>query len=170
MDNNWLKHYGRGVPHTLQPYPEHALPDVMDDAARQRPSHPALLFKGACLSYRQVECLSNALAAALVSMGVKKGDRVALVLPNSPQWVVGQLAAWKAGAILPQIQEEAGVTMLVSKWDSETLVKYPSAELVDVTMVLVDACQPTEKQREYAIGIQRREPIPLEEAEKTQDW
>ena len=100
MDENWLKHYDRGVPHKLQPYPEHTLADVMDDAARQRPGHPALFFKGACLSYGQVERLSNALAAALVAMGVQKGDRVALVLPNCPQWVIGQLAAWKAGAIV----------------------------------------------------------------------
>jgi len=100
MDRNWLKHYDRGVPHTLQPYPEHTLADVMDGAARQRPDHPALFFKGACLSHRQVEDLSNALAAALVARGVQKGDRVALVLPNCPQWVIGQLGAWKAGAIV----------------------------------------------------------------------
>ncbi len=71
---------------------------------------------------------------------------------------------------LPQIQQEAGVTMLVSKWDSETLAKYPSAELVDVTMVLVDAFHPTEGQRQSAIGIQEQEPIPLEDAEKITDW
>ena len=71
---------------------------------------------------------------------------------------------------LPKIQEEAGVTMLVSKWDAETLAQYPSAELVDVTMALVDAFQPTDKQREYAVGIQSQEPIPLEQAEQIQDW
>ncbi len=100
MEKNWLKHYDPGVPHTLQPYPEHTLADVMDDAARQRPGHPALLFKGASLSHGQVEELSNAFAAALVALGVQKGDRVALILPNCPQWVIGQLGAWKAGAIV----------------------------------------------------------------------
>jgi len=100
MEKVWLKHYDPGVPHTLQPFPEHTLADVMDGAARQRPGHPALFFKGTRLSFRQVERLSNALAAALVAMGVQKGDRVALVLPNSPQWVIGQLGAWKAGAIV----------------------------------------------------------------------
>ena len=71
---------------------------------------------------------------------------------------------------LPQIQQEAGVTMLVSRWDEETLAQYPSAELIDVTMMLVDAFQPNEQQRQYAIGIQAQEPIPLDEAEKIQDW
>jgi hypothetical protein len=71
---------------------------------------------------------------------------------------------------LPEIQQEAGVTMLVSKWDQETLAQYPSAELVDVTMMLVDAFHPSEGQRQHAIGIQTQEPIPLDEAEKIEDW
>lgn len=70
---------------------------------------------------------------------------------------------------LPEIQQEAGVTVLVSKWDQETLAQYPSAELVDVTMMLVDAFQPNEQQRQHAIGIQAQEPIELDEAEKIKD-
>jgi long-chain acyl-CoA synthetase len=100
MGKNWLKYYDRDVPHTLQPYPECTLIEVMSTAARQRPSHPALFFKGACLSNAQVEQLSTALATALLALGIHKGDRVALMLPNCPQWVIGELAAWKAGAIL----------------------------------------------------------------------
>jgi long-chain acyl-CoA synthetase len=96
----WLKHYDEGTPHTLQPYPERTLLDVARDTARQRPDHPALLFKGARLSYGELEQLSDAFAAALVGLGVKKGDRVALLLPNCPQFVIGQLGAWKAGAVV----------------------------------------------------------------------
>jgi len=69
-----------------------------------------------------------------------------------------------------EIMQQAGVTLLVSKWDAETLAKYPSAEQVDVTMRLVDALQPNERQRQTAISIQESEPIPLEEAEKIRDW
>ncbi len=43
----WLKHYDAGVPHTLQPYPERTLLDVVSDTARERPDHTALLFQGA---------------------------------------------------------------------------------------------------------------------------
>ena len=71
---------------------------------------------------------------------------------------------------LPRIMEDAGVTLLVSKWDQETLDKYPSAELVDVTMMLVDAFQPSERQRQLAIEIQTQDPISLDEAEKITDW
>jgi long-chain acyl-CoA synthetase len=97
---DWLEHYDSGVPCTLEPYPEKTLLDVVHDAAAQRPEHPALLFKGAQMSYRKLERLSDALAAALVAQGVEKGDRVAILLPNCPQFLIGQLAAWKAGAVV----------------------------------------------------------------------
>jgi long-chain acyl-CoA synthetase len=103
MEKVWFKHYDDGVPHTLEPYPEQTLLDMVSDAARQRPEHPALLFKGAQMSYGELERLSDVLAAALVAQGVRKGDRVALLLPNCPQFIVGQLAAWKAGAVVAPI-------------------------------------------------------------------
>jgi hypothetical protein len=71
---------------------------------------------------------------------------------------------------LPEIKQKAGVTTLVSKWDQEALARYPSAELVDVTMMLVDALHPNEQQRKHAIEIQKQAPIPLDEAEKIKDW
>ncbi|UCC65491.1 MAG: AMP-binding protein, partial [Anaerolineae bacterium] len=100
MEKVWLEHYDEWVPHTLQPYPKRTLLDVLSDSARERPGHPALLFKGARLTCGQLERLSDAFAAALVALGVEKGDRVALLLPNCPQFVIGQLGAWKAGAIV----------------------------------------------------------------------
>ena len=48
----WLKHYEPGLPHTLRPYPECTLLDVMSDTVRQRPEHTALIFKGTRMSYR----------------------------------------------------------------------------------------------------------------------
>jgi long-chain acyl-CoA synthetase len=91
MEKIWLKHYDRGMPHTLQPYPQRTLVDEVSDAARQRPEHPALIFEGANLSYGQLEQQSDAFAAALVDLGVEKGERVALLMPNCPQFVIAQL-------------------------------------------------------------------------------
>ena len=99
----WLKHYEPGLPHTLRPYPECTLLDVMSDTVRQRPEHTALIFKGTRMSYARLEQLTNAFGAALVAQGVKKGDRVALLLPNSPQSIIAQLGVWKAGAIAAPI-------------------------------------------------------------------
>ena len=99
----WLQHYEPGLPHTLEPYPQCTLLDVMSDTVRQRPQHIALIFKGARIDYAQLDQLTNAFAAALVAQGVQKGDRVALLLPNSPQAIIAQLGAWKAGAIVSPI-------------------------------------------------------------------
>jgi long-chain acyl-CoA synthetase len=96
----WLSHYDAGVPPTLGPYPDRTLPDFVADLARQRPDAPALLFKGATMTFAALEAESNAFAAALKELGITRGDRVALLLPNCPQFFVAELAAWKLGAIV----------------------------------------------------------------------
>jgi len=95
----WHARYDAGIPTTLEPYPERTLLDYLSESARHWPRRPALLFKGATLSYEQLERLSDAFSAALVKLGVAKGDRVALCLPNCPQFIIAELGAWKAGAI-----------------------------------------------------------------------
>ena len=99
----WLDHYDPDLPHTLQPYPDQTLLDVMRATVSQRPDHTALIFKGTRVSYARLEELTNAFGAALMAHGVAKGDRVVLLLPNSPQSVIAQLGAWKAGAIVSPI-------------------------------------------------------------------
>ena len=70
---------------------------------------------------------------------------------------------------LPAIKQKAGVGVLVSKWDKDTLAKHPSAECVDVTMELIDAFNPNERQRRSAVEIQKHKPIPLDQAENIRD-
>ena len=70
---------------------------------------------------------------------------------------------------LPEIQKAAGVTALVSKWDEAGLKKHAGAERVDVTMRLVDALHPKERQRKSAVEIQKRKPISLRQAERIKD-
>ena len=96
----WLAHYDPGVPPTLEPYPNRTLVDYLADAARERPGATALLFKGARLTFGELERLSDACAAAFTALGVARGDRVALLLPNCPQFFIAQFGAWKIGAIV----------------------------------------------------------------------
>ena len=96
----WLSHYDAGVPETLEPYPERTLLDYLSDVTRDHPDHAILIFKGRRMSAAELDRESNAFAAALAALGVKKGDRVALALPNCPQFLVAQYGAWKAGAIV----------------------------------------------------------------------
>ena len=95
----WLAHYDPDVPATLAPYPARTLVDYLADAARNQPDKPALLFKGATMTYGQLERLSDACAAAFAALGVRRGDRVGLLLPNCPQFYVAEFGAWKLGAI-----------------------------------------------------------------------
>src|SRR5688572_9252454 len=96
----WLAHYDPGVPTTLTPYPSRTLLDYVSDAARDHSTDPAFLFKGSAMSFGEVERASDAFASALASLGITRGDRVGLLLPNCPQFFVAELGAWKLGAIV----------------------------------------------------------------------
>ena len=96
----WLARYDADVPATLEPYPDRTLCDVLAETAAQHPERAALLFNGAKVSYGQLEQLSDSFAAALVELGVQPGERVALCLPNCPQFLIAEFGAWKAGAIV----------------------------------------------------------------------
>ncbi len=125
MEYPWLKNYDEGVPYSLKPYPEQTLLDVVSDTVRQRPNHTASIFKGRRLSYSELEKLSDALANALVALGIKKSDRVALLLPNSPQSIITQLGIWKAGGIAAPINPlytEPELERLLNECGAETVV------------------------------------------------
>ncbi|MGE3958266.1 MAG: AMP-binding protein [Vicinamibacterales bacterium] len=96
----WLANYDPSVPATLAPYPNRTLLDYVAEHARVRPQATALIFKGTKVTWQQLEQESDAFAAALAALGVVRGDRVGLLLPNCPQFFVVELAAWKLGAIV----------------------------------------------------------------------
>src|SRR5688572_4896646 len=96
----WTRHYDAGVPASLAPYPKRTLLDYVRDTARLTPTAPAVIFKGRTLSYGDLDRLSSAFASSLVALGFRTGDRLALVLPNCPQFLIAEFAAWKAGAVV----------------------------------------------------------------------
>jgi long-chain acyl-CoA synthetase len=96
----WLDHYDSGVPASLEPYPAGTLVDYLDTHARERPAADALIFKGRHITWRELDALSDACAAAFASLGIRRGDRVALLLPNCPQFAIAQFAIWKLGAVV----------------------------------------------------------------------
>jgi long-chain acyl-CoA synthetase len=95
----WLAHYDKGVPQTID-YPKAPLFHFLEEAARKYPDHACTIFKGAVISYREMNEQSNAMAAALVEMGVKKGDRVGIFMPNLPQFVAAFFGILKAGGVV----------------------------------------------------------------------
>ncbi|MBN1547283.1 MAG: AMP-binding protein [Syntrophaceae bacterium] len=155
----WLKHYEPKMPHSLKPYPEITMMDVVAETVRQRPHHTALLFKGARMSYSELGRLSDNFGAALVAAGVKKGERVVLLLPNSPQVVIAQLGAWKAGAIV------APMNALYTEYELEKMLKEIGAETVVVLTPFyekVKAVQPrTQVRRVIVTNIKEYLPLHL---------
>ncbi|MBI2332264.1 MAG: long-chain fatty acid--CoA ligase [Chloroflexi bacterium] len=95
----WLAHYDKGVPQTIE-YPKAPLFHFLEEAARKYPDRACTIFKGAVISYREINEQSNHMAAALVAMGVKKGDRVGIFMPNLPQFVVAYFGILKAGGVV----------------------------------------------------------------------
>ena len=94
----WLPHYEQGVPHTIA-VPRVPLHQLLDSAVRRFPSHVALNFEGKKISYRQLGREVNRFANALITLGLKKGDRVMLLMPNLPQMVIGLFGTLKAGGV-----------------------------------------------------------------------
>ncbi len=95
----WLAHYDKGVPHTID-YPKVPLFHFLEESARKYPDKPCTIFKGAVISYKEMNEITDRLAAALADMGVKKGDRVGIFMPNTPQFVMAYFAILKAGGVV----------------------------------------------------------------------
>ena len=98
----WLSHYDPGVPAHLH-YPTVPVFHFLDEAARLCPERPCLIYQGQTLSYLAVADQTNRLAAALRFLGLRKGDRVGICMPNCPEFVLAYFAILKAGAVVVAI-------------------------------------------------------------------
>ncbi len=105
----WTKKYDPGVPASVAPYPDVPLHDFLSNSARKSPTSPVLLTSvhlpvagrvGSEMTYGELDRLSDALAAALVDMGLKKGEVVAIVMPNVAAFVISFYAILKAGGVV----------------------------------------------------------------------
>lgn len=100
MENRpWFKHYDEGVPERID-YPEVPLFHFLEKSAREYPGQPCTIFKGAIINYREMDELTDRIAAGLANLGVKKGDRVGLLIPNTPQFVMAYYGILKAGGVV----------------------------------------------------------------------
>jgi len=98
----WLAHYQKGVPETVE-VPLKSVHQAFDEAAARAPGKPAVVFYGRSITYGELRESSDRMACALAELGVKKGDRVALYLLNSPQYIIAYFAVLKCGAIVTPI-------------------------------------------------------------------
>jgi len=103
FDRPWLKSYSLGpykLAQSLAPYSYKPLSDILDKVAQEHPNQTAILYQGRELKYHQLKRRVDNLANGLVNLGLEKGDRVCIFLPNCPEYiiaywaVIGQVAWW----------------------------------------------------------------------------
>ena len=95
----WFSYWPEEVPRHID-YPEIPLQQFLTHTARSRPHNPALRFGEKTMTYQELDCASDRLATVLQAMGVKKGDRIMIVLPNVPEFVIACFGILKAGAVM----------------------------------------------------------------------
>jgi long-chain acyl-CoA synthetase len=100
MENRpWLKNYDEGIPPSLD-YPQVPLFHFLEESARRYPDKACTNFKGATISFKEINEITDRIAGALAAMGVKKGDRVGIFMPNTPQFVMCYFGILKAGGVV----------------------------------------------------------------------
>jgi long-chain acyl-CoA synthetase len=98
----WLKHYDYWVPPRMT-YPGKPLYEILATTAVETPDAQATAFLGAALTFREIKRRTDRLAQALVTLGIAKGDRVGIMLPNCPQYILATFATLRLGAIVVNI-------------------------------------------------------------------
>lgn len=120
----WLDLYPESVAKDLE-IPRKSLPDMLSETVAKYPDNKALSFFGRKITYRELQGGVSAFAAALQSNGVQKGDRVAIMLPNCPQYVISYFGILSVGGIVTQINPmlvERELDHILNDSGSETII------------------------------------------------
>ena len=157
-EHPWTKFYEAGVPAKLT-YPDTTLGNILAQTAEKFPGHAALLYHGTTITYAELDRLTNRFARALTGLGVKKADRVALMLPNIPQMVIAYYGTLRTGAIA------VATNPLYHEHELEVQLKDSGAEtLVAVDMfypVIASVLPKTRVKKLILCGIKDYLPFPL---------
>jgi len=103
MEKIWLKHYPAGVEATVDVDRYASLVELLDASFARHKSLPAYAFMGQRYSFERIDALSAALAAYLQSLGLQRGERVAVMMPNVPQYPVAVAAILRAGYVVVNV-------------------------------------------------------------------
>ncbi len=128
MEKPWLSSWPKGVQQSIE-YPEISLGEVLRKSATESPDHVAIIYYGTRLTFKELDGLVDKFAEALQDLGLTKGDRVGIYLPNIPQFVIAYYGALRAGGIIvalsplykdreiAHILADSGAKILVA-WDN----------------------------------------------------
>ncbi|HEX8993549.1 MAG TPA: AMP-binding protein, partial [Anaerolineales bacterium] len=148
-DRPWIVHYDKGVLPTLD-YPKQPLFYFLQEAARKYPDRACTIFKGAAISFKEMDAVTDQIAAGLVDLGVKKGDRVGIFMPNTPQFVMAYFGILKAGGVVvatnpqytpPEIAQQAsdaGIEIMFVMTNFYKTIKKAQAETHIRTLIVTN--------------------------------
>lgn len=147
----WYKFYPPGVRRHID-YPEVPLYEFLRISAQKYPDKTALIYFDGKMTYKELDVLTDRFAAALADLGVKKGDRVALFLPNTPLFVISYYGALKSGAVvtaMSPLYKEREVEHQLNDSEAETIV------LLDLLYPIVEKVWERTKLRNVIVGSLR---------------
>src|SRR5881296_438533 len=101
IDRPWLASWPAGVPKSID-YPDISVDELLRRAAKKYANRPAISFYGKSISYGELDAAADRFAAGLRKIGVRRGDRVSLVLPNTPHFIIAFFGILRAGGIVVQ--------------------------------------------------------------------
>ena len=167
----WLKSYRLGpykLAHSLEPYPEVPLFYMLDQSAEKHPRAQAIEYCGVKISYSELKDYTDRLACALGEFGVKKGDKVATILPTSPQYIIANFGLLKAGAthvpcsilhkereLIYEIGESGAETVICLREQADKIlaIKPETGIRQIITTSLSDYTAAEEKNRDVPEGV-----------------
>ncbi|MEJ2554765.1 MAG: long-chain fatty acid--CoA ligase [Anaerolineae bacterium] len=166
----WLKFYEAHVPAHID-YPKSTIPAILEETARKHPDRTAIIFKDNKISYREYNQTVDQLGAALQSLGVKKDDRVAVHLPNCPQFLFAYNAILRIGGIVVPcnpIYTAREMSHQLNDSEAETIITlgslYPlikkirtGTSIKDVIVAEIDTYFPEPLKSQYAM-LKEKEP------------
>ena len=149
MQRPWLRFYEEGVPHHID-YPRIPLYQVLDATAKDFPDLDAVIFQGKRVKYGELAGWTRDLASGLHQIGIKKGQRVAIMLPNCPQYIVAYYAILKLGGVVVNVNpmyverelefqlNDAGAQTIVASRDLLPRLDAVSGKISLKTLILTD--------------------------------
>ncbi|HEY8464278.1 MAG TPA: long-chain fatty acid--CoA ligase [Bacillota bacterium] len=158
MTKKWLPFYETGLQAQLE-YPSLTLGQVLGETATKYPKHSAMIYQGRRWNYTELNELVNQMCHLLMGLGVTKGDRIGIQLPNCPQFVIACYAACRCGAIgvtinphftkddLAYIIRDSGLTTLVTC--NDLLPVLAKVDLTGIKIITTDTRTPFDASQDY---------------------
>ena len=112
MDKIWLKAYPPYVPATIDASKLRSIKQLLEETCARHAERVAYIYMGATVTYGELDTLSRAFGAGMQHMGFRKGDRIAFMLPNSPQYPIAMFGALRAGLIVAALLIAAAIAGL----------------------------------------------------------